>query len=124
MKLTTTSILCMDLQMMKVSILRNSHLDTGLVEVLSLVIDLFSGCGEAIIGLYTRRFTIKTAVEFDASIANSYTMNHPEVEMIVDDIQNLDESNVFNTGDADVIMVVHLVKGSLWQGARIRDGLL
>lgn len=88
------------------------------------VIDLFSGCGGLSLGFIQDGFTIKTAVEFDASIANSYTMNHPEVEMIVDDIQNLDESNVFNTGDADVIIGGPPCQGFSMAGARIRDGFI
>lgn len=68
------------------------------------VIDLFSGCGGLSLGFIKDGYTIKKAVEFDANIANTYKKNHPEVDVIVDDIRNIDQSGVFKAGDADVII--------------------
>ena len=36
------------------------------------VIDLFSGCGGLSLGFIKNNYSIKQAVEFDKSIANSY----------------------------------------------------
>lgn len=88
------------------------------------VIDLFSGCGGLSYGFIKEGFQIKRAVEFDASIANTYIMNHPEVDMIVDDIKNIDQAGVFNQGDADVIIGGPPCQGFSMAGARIRTGLI
>ena len=53
------------------------------------VIDLVSGCGGLSFGFMKEGYTVKKAVEFDEKIANTYMMNHPEVDMIVDDIRNI-----------------------------------
>ena len=55
------------------------------------IIDLFSGCGGLSLGFIQRGHKVVKAVEIDASIANTYKMNHPEVNMIVDDIKTLDQ---------------------------------
>ena len=68
------------------------------------VIDLFAGCGGLSLGFMKDNYTIKKAVEFNAEIANTYKLNHPEVDVIVDDIKNIDQSGMFNAGDADVII--------------------
>ena len=68
------------------------------------VIDLFAGAGGLSLGFVKDGYTIKKAVEFDSNIANTYKMNHPEVSVIVDDIKNIDKTDVFQKGDADVII--------------------
>ena len=88
------------------------------------VIDLFSGCGGLSLGFLQNGYTIKNAVEFDKNIANSYKMNHPNVEVIIDDIKNLDETNIFHKGDADVIIGGPPCQGFSMAGARIRDGFI
>lgn len=88
------------------------------------VIDLFSGCGGLSLGFIQEGYTIKKAVEFDSSIANTYKMNHPEVEVIVDDIRNVDKSGMFQRGDADVIIGGPPCQGFSMAGARIREGFL
>ena len=88
------------------------------------VIDLFSGCGGLSLGFVKDGYTVKKAVEFDASIAKTYKMNHPEVDVIVDDICNIDQSRVFMTGDADVIIGGPPCQGFSMAGARIRNGFI
>ena len=68
------------------------------------VIDLFSGCGGLSQGFIKDGNTVKKAVEFDKKIADIYMANHPGVDMIVDDIRNIDQSGIFQKGDADVII--------------------
>ena len=88
------------------------------------VIDLFSGCGGLSLGFMKEGYTVKKAVEFDEKIANTYMMNHPEVDMIVDDIRNIDQSGVFKKGDADVIIGGPPCQGFSMAGARIREGFI
>ncbi|MDE5746612.1 MAG: DNA cytosine methyltransferase, partial [Acetatifactor sp.] len=68
------------------------------------VIDLFSGCGGLSLGFRQANFDVIRAVEFDPGIANTYIATHPETDMIVDDIRNIDNKGVFQEGDADVII--------------------
>ena len=51
------------------------------------IIDLFAGCGGLSLGFIKDNHKIIKAVEFDLSIANTYKLNHPEVNVIVDDMQ-------------------------------------
>lgn len=88
------------------------------------VIDLFSGCGGLSYGFIKNGFSVKKAVEFDPNIAKTYTMNHPDVDMIVDDIKNIDQSGVFIKGDADVIIGGPPCQGFSMAGARIRNGFI
>lgn len=87
-------------------------------------IDLFAGCGGLSLGFMKNGVTIEKAVEYDASIANTYKMNHPEVEVIVDDIKNIDHSGVFKKGDADIIIGGPPCQGFSMAGARIREGFM
>lgn len=88
------------------------------------IIDLFSGCGGLSLGFVQDGYTIKKAVEFDEGIAKTYKMNHSEVDVIVDDIKNIDQSGVFQRGDADVIIGGPPCQGFSMAGARIRDGFI
>lgn len=88
------------------------------------VIDLFSGCGGLSLGFIRAGYTVKKAVEIDADIANTYRMNHPEVDVIVDDIKNIDRTGVFRAGDADVIIGGPPCQGFSMAGARIRNGFI
>lgn len=88
------------------------------------VIDLFAGSGGFSLGFIKAGFTIKTAVEFDKSIANTYAQNHSNVDVIVDDIANVDINNVFNKGSADVIIGGPPCQGFSMAGARIRNGFI
>ena len=101
-------------------------LDTEPAEVLIEMnaIDLFSGCGGLSLGFMKAGYTIKKAVEFDPPIANTYKLNHPEVEMIVDDIRNIDTTGIFKNGDADIIIGGPPCQGFSMAGARIRHGFI
>lgn len=88
------------------------------------VIDLFAGCGGLSLGFIKDGYAVKKAVEFDASIAKTYKLNHPEVDVIVDDIRNIDKSGVFKEGDADVIIGGPPCQGFSMAGARIRNGFI
>lgn len=88
------------------------------------VIDLFAGCGGLSLGFMKSGYTIEKAVEFDASIANTYKQNHPEVDVIVDDIKNIDHSGIFKKDDADVIIGGPPCQGFSMAGARIREGFI
>lgn len=87
-------------------------------------IDLFAGCGGLSLGFIKNGYDIEKAVEFDAGIAATYKKNHPEVEVIVDDIKNIDHSDVFKRGDADVIIGGPPCQGFSMAGARIREGFM
>ena len=52
-------------------------------------IDLFSGCGGLTTGLIQANISVKYAVEIDSKISQVYEVNHPEVNMINDDITNI-----------------------------------
>ncbi len=88
------------------------------------VIDLFAGCGGLSLGFIKDGYSVNKAVEFDSSIANTYKMNHPEIDVIVDDIRNIDHSGVFKKGDADVIIGGPPCQGFSMAGARIRHGFI
>ena len=88
------------------------------------VIDLFSGCGGLSLGFIKAGYTITKAVEFDPMIANTYIMNHPKIEMIVDDIKNIDKSGIFKKGDADIIIGGPPCQGFSMAGSRIREDFI
>lgn len=88
------------------------------------VIDLFAGCGGLSLGFMKSGYTITHAVEFDAAIANTYRTNHPEVDVIVDDIANIATTGSFRMGDADVIIGGPPCQGFSMAGARIRNGFI
>lgn len=88
------------------------------------VIDLFAGCGGLSLGFTKAGFDVKKAVEFDNSIANTYKINHPKVDVIVDDIKNVANSDIFQKGDADVIIGGPPCQGFSMAGARIRHGFI
>lgn len=88
------------------------------------IIDLFAGCGGLSIGFNQAGFKTVKAVEFDKMIANTYIKNHPDVEVIVDDIANIDNSNIFKHEDADVVIGGPPCQGFSMAGARIRNGFI
>ncbi|MCD8158791.1 MAG: DNA (cytosine-5-)-methyltransferase, partial [Clostridiales bacterium] len=88
------------------------------------VIDLFSGCGGLSLGFMKDGYNVKRAIEFNKEIANTYIMNHPEVDMIADDIKNIDGSGFFKNGDADIIIGGPPCQGFSMAGARIRGGFI
>jgi len=88
------------------------------------VIDIFSGCGGLSLGFLKDGYKVVKAVEFDEKIANSYKENHPDIEMIVDDIRNVDNAGVFKTNMAEVIIGGPPCQGFSMAGARIREGFI
>ncbi len=88
------------------------------------VIDLFAGCGGLSIGFLKAGFVVDKAVEFDPAIAQTYKANHPNVDVIVDDIANVDTTGFFSLGDADVIIGGPPCQGFSMAGARIRHGFI
>ena len=59
------------------------------------VIDLFAGVGGLSYGFaHNDRFKILFANEYEKDIAKAYTLNHPGVNMINDDIRNLTEERI------------------------------
>lgn len=88
------------------------------------IIDLFAGCGGLSLGFLKDNHKIVEAVEFDPFIANTYKLNHPEVNVIVDDIKNVDKAELFKFGDADLIIGGPPCQGFSMAGARIRTGFI
>lgn len=88
------------------------------------VIDLFSGCGGLSWGFIKNDFEITKAVEFDEKIAVNYINNHPNVDLIIDDIRNIDNSGIFKKNDAEVIIGGPPCQGFSMAGARIRRGFI
>ena len=88
------------------------------------VIDLFAGCGGLSLGFIQAGYTINKAVEFDSAIANTYKLNHPRVEIYVDDIKNIDANEVFSPNDAEIIIGGPPCQGFSMAGARIRQGFI
>lgn len=87
-------------------------------------IDLFAGCGGLSLGFIRDGYQIVKAVEIDPSIAQTYKTNHPNIQVIVDDIKNVDHGEVFKENDADVIIGGPPCQGFSMAGARIRDGFM
>lgn len=88
------------------------------------VIDLFAGCGGFSAGFLQAGFEIVAAVEYDKMIAQTYKNNHKETTLIVDDIKNIGNSNIFHEGMADIIIGGPPCQGFSMAGARIRDGFI
>lgn len=88
------------------------------------VVDLFSGCGGLSLGFMQAGFSIKKAVEFDRDIAKSYIHNHPNVEMINNDIRYIDNENYFSNKESDVIIGGPPCQGFSMAGARNRQGFI
>lgn len=88
------------------------------------IIDLFAGCGGLSLGFIQAGFSVEKAVEYDPVIANTYKRNHPKVDVIVDDIKNIDTSDMFAGTMADVIIGGPPCQGFSMAGARIRQGFI
>lgn len=84
------------------------------------VIDLFAGVGGFSCGFRKAGYNIVLANEIDASIAHSYSLNHPETKMVNDDIKNLLPEVKGMKGKVDVIIGGPPCQGFSMAGARIR----
>ena len=110
--------------MRKISILKTLPIGTVLVEVLQMkIVDLFSGCGGLSLGFIKAGHKVLSALEYDAGIANTYKLNHPEVNVIVDDIKNVDTTKYFSPGAADIIIGGPPCQGFSMAGAE-RNGFI
>ncbi|MFW6015969.1 MAG: DNA cytosine methyltransferase [bacterium] len=70
------------------------------------VIDLFSGVGGLSLGFKSAGFDVELALEKDREIADSYKLNHMEVEMINKDITDVNMNNTFSKySNKDVIII-------------------
>jgi DNA (cytosine-5)-methyltransferase 1 len=85
------------------------------------VIDLFAGCGGFSLGFSQAGFNVRTAVEFDPDIAETYRKNHADTHVIVSDVRNVD---IFQKGDSDIIIGGPPCQGFSMAGARIRTGFV
>lgn len=88
------------------------------------IIDLFSGCGGLSLGFIKNGHLIYKALEYDPQIAEIYKINHPDTNLIVDDIKNVDSNGIFKKGDADIIVGGPPCQGFSMAGARIRNGFI
>lgn len=70
------------------------------------VIDLFAGVGGLSLGFKMAGFDIVLANEFDESIAKSYKYNHPETEVIVEDITKISHKDVFTNFKEKIEVVI------------------
>lgn len=52
-------------------------------------LDLFAGAGGFSEGVNKAGINIVAAIEFDSQIANTYKYNHPNTQVILDDIKNM-----------------------------------
>ncbi len=84
------------------------------------VIDLFSGVGGFSKGFEQAGFNIVSAVEFNKSIANTYTKNHPNVKMFSQDIINIDIKKLSQNKKIDIIIGGPPCQGFSMSGRRIR----
>lgn len=86
------------------------------------VIDLFSGCGGFSVGFEKAGCRILKAVEYDKSIALSYSHNHRNTIMLTEDIGKVDNKKYFSYREADIIIGGPPCQGFSMAGARIRGG--
>lgn len=83
------------------------------------VIDLFSGVGGLSLGFREEGFEVVLANEIDPEISYAYKMNHPQANMINEDITKLDIASVFGPyRDADVVAGGPPCQGFSQKGSR------
>lgn len=70
------------------------------------VIDLFAGVGGLSLGFVQNGFEILYANEFDAQIAEAYSLNHPSTKTTTEDIRNLKIEREFSRYASKVTVVV------------------
>ena len=86
-------------------------------------IELFSGCGGLSTGLLAAGFTVLSAIEINETAAETYRLNHPEVNLIVDDIRNVTAASLLREHHLRVGELDLLAGCSPCQGfSRLRKG--
>lgn len=66
-------------------------------------VDLFAGAGGMSLGASMAGIDVQLAVEKDTHAAKTYTRNHPETRLIIDDIANIDRIDVPKRGKTSVL---------------------
>ncbi|MRN55249.1 DNA cytosine methyltransferase [Paenibacillus monticola] len=61
-----------------------------------IAIDLFSGCGGLTQGLKQAGVNVVAAIENNENAAKTYKMNHPEINLIQDDIRNVEINDILS----------------------------
>ncbi|MFD1886907.1 DNA cytosine methyltransferase [Paenibacillus wenxiniae] len=69
-------------------------------------IDLFSGCGGLTQGLKQANINVVGAVEIDKYAAKTYSLNHPEVSLIEEDIRKVSAQNILDKIQVEKIDLV------------------
>jgi DNA (cytosine-5)-methyltransferase 1 len=71
-----------------------------------VAIDLFAGCGGLSLGLRAAGFDVRVAVEIDQVSAATYRTNHPETELIEQDIREVTSPELLATCDGSPVALV------------------
>ncbi len=88
-----------------------------------IAIELFSGCGGLSTGLVEAGFTVLSAIEINPIAANTYQLNHPNVDLIVDDVRNITASALLSRHNLKKGQLDLLAGCSPCQGfSRLRKG--
>lgn len=69
-------------------------------------IDLFSGAGGLSLGLKLVGFNVVAAVEVEKKIAKTYAVNHPEVNLLTEDIRKVTATEIFKKARVNSIDLV------------------
>ena len=87
------------------------------------VISLFSGCGGLDLGFYKAGFKIPVANEFDATIWDTFSANHPYTHLIRSDIRNITSHEIAEFIDGDIDGIIGGPPCQSWSEAGALKGL-
>lgn len=68
-------------------------------------IDLFAGCGGLTQGLKQAGVDVVSAVEINPNAAKAYKMNHPQTNLLEDDIRNISVQDILNVSNKKINLV-------------------